>query len=58
MSILGSVTDMDEAQKVNWLQFFFMAMWKQAEGDPAARKMLTDVAEAYNRRMAEINGRR
>ena len=58
MSILGSVTGMEDAQKVNMLQLIFAAMWKQAEGNPAARKMLASAGEEYNRRMDEINGRR
>ena len=49
---------MKDAEKVNVLQAIFAAMWKQSEGNPALRKMLTQAAEEYNRRMDEINGRR
>lgn len=41
----------------NVLQFMFTVMWQLTESMPDARKMLTAVAEAYNRRMDEINGR-
>jgi hypothetical protein len=58
MSILGSVTGMDDSQKVNVLQVIFAGLWKLTEGDPAARKMLVSAAEEYNRRMDEFNGRR
>jgi hypothetical protein len=40
------------------LQFIFAAMWKLTENQPLTRRMLVSVAEEYNRRMAEINGRR
>jgi len=42
---------------VNVLELLVNAMYRQAEGNEVARKLIRAAAEAYNERMAEINRR-
>jgi hypothetical protein len=54
----GARPNREGKQDVNVLQVIFAGLWKLTEDMPTARKMIVSVAEEYNRRMDEINGRR
>ena len=42
---------------MNVLEILVNALYRQAEGNEQARKLIRSVAEVYNERMAEINRR-